>query len=211
MDTVVAQPAVYSNSIGNKHLLSQMLERSRKKMKVLSLPPPSHTDISIINLYTSFICGCALCGSSRQDSNCLMVQLCQNGSSDFSRLCATVKSCHEDVRMFNKIEKRVWMLGKFKESVRPDGVSSGRQKMSYQVKVTDGSSIQVCKKVFAKIYDSSTHQLEKCAEAIKEKTEEAYLRGHKKYSDSHIPTYTYAEVKKICEKNLNNFNAAEGK
>ena len=43
------------------------------------------------------------------------------------------------------------------------------------------------------------------------KSEEAYLRGHKKYSDSHIPTYTYAEVKKICENNLNNFNAAEGK
>ena len=40
-----------------------------------------------------------------------MVQLCQNGSSDFSRLSATVKSCHEDVRMFNKIEKGFECLG----------------------------------------------------------------------------------------------------
>jgi hypothetical protein len=113
--------------------------------------------------------------------------------------------------MLNKVEKRFWMLEKFKESVLSDGVSSGRQKMSYQIKVSDSSIIQVCKKVFAKIYDSTTHQLEKCAESIKTKTEVAYLHGHKKYSDSHIPTYTFAEVKKICEENLSDFNAAEGK
>lgn len=194
----LAKKRIYSNSVGNKHLLSaQKRQCNGQALQVSSAPPKYVSEEDVAQDIFQLQNCCAYGGRFGCIKRNFMTIGDKSGVNiDLNGAIELVMQCRQKIIRKNEEKKNAFIADLFRECI--SGVislSDGKEKFSMKYEV-DGH--RLCKKGYACAYGISVHALERASDNFKivefGKVNQQKIR---KWADATIPPYTYDTMEAI--------------
>jgi hypothetical protein len=191
--------------------LSKTTKASRGSVKTMQMSKPRHNtnDIKLVipQLKDSEINSIL---NDQYTQNCCTKRNCLIRcftDIDSNRVCydnaiEAFRNCREITRTKNSVERQAFLIDGFKKSIieiETDGVSDSiRYNHCWKL---PGYSDKVCRLSWAKAYNFSPYELDKCSTILKQNFHASSL-SHKAYTDATVHAYSYNETEAIFMSNV---------